>query len=231
MPLHVPLQSPSGVTTSHAPSHCPMQTPPQDALAPSSHDPTQLPSQKHPCIVQSIPAGPVLPPSAVPSPVDAFDALLVLLAPGPSLVPGPVEASLDPSELESSVSSSPHAATSSKPVSASTVDGARRRIAAGYTAAPRSARRSLAVLGRQAAPVLAGATEPEGRDRDHEAPTQRTNRSPHVNLCLSWGPARRAPQRQGPTRRRFDCGASVFFEGAPAPPRLTSRTRSGRLGP
>ena len=105
---------------SQSPWQLPTQMPSHAAAASSSHAPTQEPMQSVQPIEQSLPAGPVLPPSAVP-PVDELEGVLVLLAPGPSLVPSlapdSVAGVVDASELESSLASSPQAAAINKPAS------------------------------------------------------------------------------------------------------------------
>jgi len=120
MPSQVPLHMPSGVTAPQVPLQLPTQVPSHTVAVTSSHAPTQEPVQSLQPIEQSLPTGPVLLPSAVPL-VDALEALLVLLAPGPSvvssLVPGSVEAAVEASELESSLASSLQAAVSNEPTS------------------------------------------------------------------------------------------------------------------
>ena len=130
MPSHMP----SGLTWLHAPSQLPKQMPSQLAPAEMSQGPTHVPSQGQP-FVQSMPTGPVLPPSAVPLavPEAVLDALLVLLAPGPLLPPDPSLAEsvaaivAEPESLESSFVSSPHATASSTATSRGRV-GSRGRI-------------------------------------------------------------------------------------------------------
>lgn len=114
MPSHVPLQVPSGVVIPQTPLQLPMQMPSQAPPGDKSHGPTQVPGQGQP-FEQSMPTGPVLLPSAVPA---AVDALLVLLAPGPPLVPVPVSMTVvEPASAESSFASSPQATASSNPAS------------------------------------------------------------------------------------------------------------------